>query len=540
VPDKSAIETLLKYGELRGSDSVGFCIIGKYDNICTVVDSQKIQGKSNADEMSKRIVSSMNLGDIVLVNHRAAPETEPEVTGRSTIQPIIDEENNIALIHNGSVSSFIYNELKAHFEPKSDLDSEAIIWAYLYFGRNMRRAMEYLSGGFSFILVDMNKEKIYSVASHGPLFSGYVKGHGLFFSSMRNGIYATVSKLKGMPIERQNIFVWEDYYCRSIPEYSISEIDIPSGSINEFSFTPRYIHPKWDPLKNVGGRQKVLVSASGGLDSSTTLAILKKSGYDVTAVHFKYGHRGQDCEEVAVENVCKILDIELVKFDIENNMNVLDSDSMLISKDHKITTGTEKDLKTTIAWTCFRNGLFVSYMGALAESLIINKGYGDVYLTGGFMNLSESSTYPDNSERFIDSFMKFAKFASIAGTRIKPLYACANLLKVEQYILLNKLGCLKEISPWLISCDRPMLINGIPHNCSKDGKPACGSGLLSWWASKMAGVDDLRNYYEVEDEEYKAFEPKSTFNVKQVKIEDILAKLQIDPLNIRILQRKLM
>jgi len=39
---------------------------------------------------------------------------------------------------------------------------------------------------------------------------------------------------------------------------------------------------------------------------------------------------------------------------------------------------------------------------------------------------------------------------------------------------------------------------GIPYNCKHNGKPACGSGLLSYWASIKAGVPDLRNYYEVD------------------------------------------
>ena len=149
------------------------------------------------------------------------------------------------------------------------------------------------------------------------------------------------------------------------------------------------------------------------------------------------------------------------------------------------------------------------------------------------------NSYPDNSERFIDSFIKFSHFASIVGTKIKPLYTCANLLKTEQYILLNKLDYLTQLSKWLVSCDRPMLINGIPHNCSKDGKPACGSGAQSYWAAKMAGVADTRNYYVVDDEEYKIFEPNSSLSVKQISTDDILAKLQIHPLNLRILQRKL-
>ena len=539
VPSANVIFNLLKYGELRGSDAFGYAVIGEEDNYFDVIDSDKFVGTGDLTEISQSISKGLNIGDVMIANHRAAPETECSSIDSRSIQPIIDNTNNITLVHNGSVSKFVYDSLKERAEPVSKIDSEAIIWSYLHHGRNMKRAMEYLSGGFAFIMIDGTKHKMYVVVTHNPMYAGYVRGHGMFFSSTQEAVFKTISNLKGSSIERNNVAVWEDYYCQEIPANTIVEIDMQSGMRNETSFIPRYIHPNWDPITHRSRRQRILVSASGGLDSSTTLVVLKEAGYDVNAVHFKYGHRGQDCEEYAITEICKTLSIPLTIFDIESNMKQLDSNSMLTNKNAKITTGTNDGLKATVAWTCFRNGLFVTYMGALAESLIINDGYGEILITGGFMNLSESGVYPDNSERFINAFIKFAKFASLAGSFIKPMYGCANLLKAEQYILLDKLGYLEKLSPLLISCDRPKMIDGIPHNCSKNNNAACGSGLLSKWASKLAGVKDLRRYYEVDDPDYIAYEPDSKFEVKQIEIEDILKKLQIHPINMRLLMRKL-
>jgi len=403
----------------------------------------------------------------------------------------------------------------------------------------MKKTMEYLSGGFAFLLIDKSIEKLFSVCSHNPLWSGYVKGYGMIFSSMKNGILETISALKNTTIEKNNICVWEDYYCRQMPENSISEIDLDSGMINEYEFQPRYFHPNWDPYhREDKGNNKVLVSASGGLDSSTTLSVLKAAELDITAVHFHYGHRGEDAEWCAVQNICDILDIPLTSFDISKNMELLDS-SMLTDSKHKITTGTENDLKTTIAWTCVRNVFFVTYMGALAESLII-KDYDNVYITGGFMNLTESGVYPDNSERFIETFDKFITLGSIVGSRIKSLYGLANILKTEQYILLDALGLLDTLSPWLISCDRPIVKKGIPYNCSKDGKPACGSGGLSYWACNRAGFEDKRKYYEVDDKEYKLYTPPSNIKRSLTSISEIIDKIQIPENNKKILRRKVL
>jgi 7-cyano-7-deazaguanine synthase in queuosine biosynthesis len=536
-PDIETLANFIKYGEERGTDAFGYC---KY------LGNRKVEGTKfigvPAEYVSVCDKINLKLGEMLITNHRAAPETEPPVTkeeAEKRIQPIINTEHGLVLSHNGSVSNKIVNGLRSRFSFNTDLDSEAIIFQYISSGKNMKTTMETLSGGFAFVMLDVIKNRLYAVTTHNPLYAGYVRGTGFMISSSKDAISTTISKIKNIDINKCGYNVWEDYYFHQIKENTILEMDIDSGMTNEIKFEPRYITSTYDRLyvDTMGERKpefKTLVSHSGGLDSSATLALLKKAGMNPVSVYFKYGHRGQDAETLAVKQICEKLEVPSIVFDIEDNMKILDK-GMLTDTTAEIITGTTDGLKTTAAWTCFRNHLFVTYIGALAESMIMNEKLEKVYFTGGFLNLSESGSYPDNSERFVESATKFFTF-SPCGTRILPLYAFANLLKIELILMLDKLGILEDIYPLLISCDRPRVVDGVQCNCSKNGLPACGSGLLSYWAEKKSGLDISRKYYEIE-EEYTAYIPNNDFADKLTfDLEKTLNKMRIPKENIEILK----
>ncbi|MFW6001913.1 MAG: 7-cyano-7-deazaguanine synthase [archaeon] len=538
--DPKIINQFLEYGKRRGTD--GFGLYVKYDYYRFPKDKEYCNKISNVENQQTIVneafstKSKIQSNYLLITNHRAAPETESEIKSEKDIQPIWDKTCKACLSHNGSVSNYIYQDLyKKYGDTRvSNLDSEAILWMYYQKAGKIKQAMESISGGFAFILYDEIKFKLILCSSHNPLYLGYVDGYGFFASSVEDAIWYMISELKGEEINRNNTLIWEDYYCQELPEFTIAEIDLITFKREDIKYEPNYYHPTWNK-KIENNRPITLVAASGGLDSSTTLAMLQQAELNPVAVHFKYGHRGQNAEEKAIENITDYLQVPLYKFDIEENMKQLDH-GMLTNEDIEITTGTTEGLKTTVAWTVFRNHFFMTYMGALAESLIIDKNYKQVFLSGGFLQLTESGIYPDNSEKFASAGEKFFKF-SIAGTRIKLLYGLCNLLKTDQYFLLNMLGCY-DVSKNFISCDRPKLINGIPHNCSKNNKPACGSGLLSHWACKMVGLEDLRNYYEITDS-YTAYEPNSTFNIKTFDINKIIDRIIIPEKNKEILRKEI-
>ena len=72
-------------------------------------------------------------------------------------------------------------------------------------------------------------------------------------------------------------------------------------------------------------KELCLVSCSGGLDSTTTLAMLKLAGYEnIIACHFDYGCRSGSAEKIAITNICKELDVPLKIFDISQLMKSID------------------------------------------------------------------------------------------------------------------------------------------------------------------------------------------------------------------------
>lgn len=149
-----------------------------------------------------------------------------------------------------------------------------------------------------------------------------------------------------------------------------------------------------------------LVSASGGLDSSTTLGLLKLAGYkNIIACHFDYGQRSNQAEKIAITNVCKQLDIPLKIFDVSGIYGTLGSESisMLLDKNADVVTGTDDEMKTVGAWVPMRNGLFLCLMAALAETEVMKHDYDTVYLLGGMLNLSESGCFVPNSDQMVTS-----------------------------------------------------------------------------------------------------------------------------------------
>ena len=178
--------------------------------------------------------------------------------------------------------------------------------------------------------------------------------------------------------------------------------------------------------------KKAVVLYSGGLDSTTCLAIAKSEGFVPYALSFSYGQRHsfelqrarESAPEVgAVEH--RIIDIDLRQF----GGSALTAD-IEVPKD-ALVAGT-----IPITYVPARNTIFLSYALAWAEVL----GAFDLFIG---VNALDYSGYPDCRPEYIAAFETMANLATKAGVEqggLKIHTPLINLTKAETVRLGLELG----------------------------------------------------------------------------------------------------
>jgi len=150
-----------------------------------------------------------------------------------------------------------------------------------------------------------------------------------------------------------------------------------------------------------------VVLLSGGLDSTTVLAIAKSQGYEAYALSFRYGQR-HDFELRRASEVARalgaaghvVLDIDLRKF----GGSALTAD-IEVPKERPIE---ELSRGIPITYVPARNTIFLSFALAWAEVL----GSSDIFLG---VNALDYSGYPDCRPEYIAAYERMANLATRAG-----------------------------------------------------------------------------------------------------------------------------
>jgi 7-cyano-7-deazaguanine synthase len=179
--------------------------------------------------------------------------------------------------------------------------------------------------------------------------------------------------------------------------------------------------------------KRAVVLLSGGLDSTTTLAIAIDQGFDVFGLTFRYGQR-HDAEIAAASRVATVFQISkhiILPFDLRPFGGSALTSDMAVPKGR-----TQEEMETGIPVTYVpaRNTIFLSLALAWAEVL----GAGDIFIG---VNALDYSGYPDCRPEFIEAFQQVANLATKAAVEGKQrLTIHAPLIHLSKADIVKK-GC---------------------------------------------------------------------------------------------------
>jgi 7-cyano-7-deazaguanine synthase len=156
--------------------------------------------------------------------------------------------------------------------------------------------------------------------------------------------------------------------------------------------------------------QPAVVLLSGGLDSTTVLAIAKSEGFAIHALTFRYGQR-HSAEVEAAQRIARragvrehhLLDIDLTIF----GGSALTA-GLPVPKDRDLSALSLQGKEIPVTYVPARNTIFLSYALALAEVV----GAIDVFIG---VNALDYSGYPDCRPEYILAFEEMANLATRAG-----------------------------------------------------------------------------------------------------------------------------
>lgn len=224
--------------------------------------------------------------------------------------------------------------------------------------------------------------------------------------------------------------------------------------------------------------KKGVVLLSGGLDSTTVLAIAQSQGYACSCLSFRYGQR-QSIELERASHIARTFSVEqhlILKLDLGKIGGSALTTPLSVPKDRDLNVETDE---IPVTYVPARNMIFLAHAVAWAEVL----GAADIFIG---VNAVDYSGYPDCRPEFLDAFTSMANLGTRAGvTGTKGFTIHAPLLFLSKREIIEKGVALG-------------LDYSLTHSCyDPKGEKACGrcdSCLLRLRGFAEAGIKDPAPY----------------------------------------------
>jgi len=224
-----------------------------------------------------------------------------------------------------------------------------------------------------------------------------------------------------------------------------------------------------------------VVLLSGGLDSTTVLAIAKSQGYAPYALSFRYGQR----HVVELDAARRVADMQGVERHViaDIDLRVFGGSSLtsdLAVPKHDATEELTDEIPTT--YVPARNTIFLSFALAYAETV----GAHDIFIG---VNALDYSGYPDCRPEYIEAFQNMANLATKAGVNGQRLTIHTPLISMTKAQIVTagiELGVNYGLTS---SCYDP---DSSGHPCGR-----CDSCLLRLKGFAEAGQTDPLTYQAI-------------------------------------------
>ena len=227
--------------------------------------------------------------------------------------------------------------------------------------------------------------------------------------------------------------------------------------------------------------RKTVVLLSGGLDSSTTLAVARRDGFLPYALTFRYGQRHEREVDAARRVAAAIGVAEHLVLDIGLGAiggSALTSD-IPVPKDRDLSPDREGSIPVT--YVPARNTIFLSYALAWSEVLEASAIHVGV-------NALDYSGYPDCRPEYLQAYERMANLATRAGVEGKALRIHAPLIALTK----------REIIELGISLGVDYALTTSCYDLAPDGRACgrCDACQLRRKGFSEAGVPDPTPYAE--------------------------------------------